>query len=395
MTPGTPPLADQHRAERAHRARATALVIAVTALVVVPAWSAFDLVLEPDHAPAFIALRLSCDVPILAAVWLLRRRPELARPELVALAVLVVVQTEIAWMVSRASESRPFYLLGFTLALYASGLLLGGTLRGTQLLVLSTFGSFLAFAITTPAPLDARELVAAITYLGTSSVIAVLCHRQRDRATEREFTVRSELEREQAHSRALLERLQQQSREDPLTTLANRRAWDEQLQERCAQARTDDTSIAVVLLDVDWFKQINDRHGHACGDEALRQVAAVLTQRAPKDSVVARLGGDEFALLLPGMTARQAVALAERVRADAQVQPVPGADEVGIGVSQGVAAARGQNALPSWLMSSADHELYRAKATRNTVSALTTTDVPCQREAESTQPTTSSQPGCT
>ena len=95
----------------------------------------------------------------------------------------------------------------------------------------------------------------------------------------------------------------------------------------------DDSSVALVLLDVDWFKEINDHNGHASGDEALRQIAAVLTQRAPKDSVIARLGGDEFALLLPGMTARQAVDLAERVRADTQGQLVLGTDKIGISVS--------------------------------------------------------------
>lgn len=95
----------------------------------------------------------------------------------------------------------------------------------------------------------------------------------------------------------------------------------------------DDSSVALVLLDVDWFKEINDHNGHASGDEALRQIAAVLTQRAPKDCVIARLGGDEFALLLPGMTARQAVDLAERVRADTQGQLVLGTDKIGISVS--------------------------------------------------------------
>jgi diguanylate cyclase (GGDEF)-like protein len=158
------------------------------------------------------------------------------------------------------------------------------------------------------------------------------------------------------------------------------------LQACCAQARTDDSSVALVLLDVDWFKEINDRNGHASGDEALRQIAAVLTERAPKDSVIARLGGDEFALLLPGMTARQAVALAERVRADTQVQLVLGTDKMGISVSQGVAAGQGQQALPSWLMSSADRQLYRAKATRNAVSVHSNRPIPAPRSDAPTPP---------
>ncbi|MEO6204403.1 MAG: GGDEF domain-containing protein [Mycobacteriales bacterium] len=367
MVDAAPLRVDVHQVERVHRARATALVLSVTALLVVPAWSVFDLVLEPRQAKAFIVLRLVADLPILAGIWLLCRRPGLRRPELVGLAVLAVVQCEIAWMVSRAGDSRPFYLLGFTLALFASGLLLGGGVRGTALLIGVTLGAFTIFASATPVPLSARDAVAAFTYLMTSSVIALLSHRQRNLASVREFAVRSALEREQEHNHLLLARLEQQSRQDPLTSLANRRAWDEQLQDCCARARAEDTSVALVLLDIDWFKEVNDRHGHASGDEALRQIATVLTQRAPKDSVIARLGGDEFALLLPGMTARQAVALAERVRADAQDQLVLGTEKVGLSVSQGVAAGHGQQALPSWLMSSADRQLYRAKVTRNAV----------------------------
>ncbi|MCU1592934.1 MAG: diguanylate cyclase [Frankiales bacterium] len=385
MRVGSSPGADLHRAERVQRARATSLVISVTALFVVPAWSLFDLVLEPTHAGTFIALRFVSDLPILAGIWLLRRGPDLRRPELVALGVLAVVQCEIAWMVSRAGDNRQFYLLGFTLALYAGGLLLGGALWGTGLLVAVTFGAFTAFSTTTPVPLTARDVVAAVTYLATSSVIALLSHRQRNRATSREFSVRAELEREQEHSRALLDRLEQQSRQDPLTGLANRRAWDEQLQACCAQANADGGSVALVLLDLDWFKQVNDRHGHGSGDEALRQIAAVLTQRAPEGSVVARLGGDEFALLLPGRTAREAVALAEQVRADTQAQTVLGTENVGLSVSQGVAACQGQHALPSLLMSSADRELYRAKATRNAVSVQGRRAIPTQRSAAATQ----------
>lgn len=362
------------------------MVLSITAALVVPAWSVFDLVLEPQHAGTFIALRFLGDVPILAGIWLLRRGRDLRRPEFVGLAVLAVVQCEIAWMVSRAGENRQFYLLGFTLALCASGLLLGGALWGTALLIAVTLGAFTIFTSTAPLPLGTHDVVAAVTYLATSSVIALLSHRQRNQAIVREFAVRSELEREQAHSEILVARLEQQSRQDPLTHLANRRAWDEQLQQRCALARDDNSSIALVLLDVDWFKEINDRNGHASGDEALRQIAAVLTQRAPEDSVIARLGGDEFALLLPGMTAPQAVALAERVRADTHAQVVLGTESVGLSVSQGVAAAQGQHALPSLLMSSADRQLYRAKATRNAVSVQRPRAVPATRSEAATPP---------
>jgi diguanylate cyclase (GGDEF)-like protein len=357
-----------HGSELVHRARSSALVLVVTALVVVPLWSVFDYALEPRHAATFTVLRLVCDIPILAgALVLWRRRP--ARPELVAVLVLTIVQCEIAWMVSRASEHRQFYLLGFTLALYASGLLLAGAVRWTVVLVGVTGTAFGICLASAPEPMAAADLVAAATYLSTSSIIAVLAHAQRNRLTTREFATRSELELEQENSRGLLHQLEQQSREDALTGLANRRRWDERLHEACELAHRRGGELAVVLLDVDRFKDINDRFGHAGGDEALRQVAEVLTRRVSEDGLVARLGGDELAVLLPGKSVAAAAALAERVRQDVQGSVVSLGDSLRVSVSQGVASASGGAATPQALMHRADRELYRAKRTRNAVSA--------------------------
>jgi diguanylate cyclase (GGDEF)-like protein len=369
-------------AEERARARSSAWVVVVTVLVVVPAWSAFDLVLEPEHARAFIALRLVCELPALAGAWLLHRRDPRVRPELVAVAVLVVVQCEIAWMVSRASSSREFYLLGFTLALYGSGLLLSGGARWTLLLVAVSAAAFAVCVALAPEPLAASELVAAVTYLSTAGVIAVLAHAQRDRLTRRERESRDRLEQEQAVSRDLLVRLEAQSREDPLTGLANRRRWDERLVAECDRARATGGHLAVVLLDVDHFKEINDRYGHGVGDEVLRRVSSVLVQRAGDEAVVARLGGDELALLLPGLDERSACALAERVRADVQATALVSGHRVDVGVSQGIAAARGDAASVTALMSLADSELYRAKRERGSVCASRVPDlvvVPGQR----------------
>jgi len=370
---------DSHDSELTHRARSSALILTVTAMLVVPLWSLFDFALEPRHAMAFMVVRLVCDVPIVAAVLLLWQRRDLPRPELVAVGVLALVQCEIAWMVSRASEHRQFYLLGFTLALYASGLLLAGRARWTLALIAVTGVAFGTFLLSAPSPLSAADLVAAATYLGTSSLIAMLAHVQRDRLTTREFATRAALEQEQERGRDLLSRLEQQSREDSLTGLANRRWWDERLAEECDRAHRLGGQLSVVILDVDRFKAINDRCGHAGGDDVLRQVAAVLTRRVGHDGMVARLGGDELAVLLPGMSAHDAAALAERVRHDVR-RGVVSVGSMSVSVSQGVAAMRGLQATPQALMHRADRELYRAKVTRNAVSA-SGVDVPEPRDS--------------
>lgn len=372
-----------HGPELVHRARTSALVITVTALVVVPLWSFFDLALEPHHARAFITVRLLCDVPILAAVLALWHGRG-GRPELLAFGSLAVVQTEVAWMVSRAGDNRQFYLLGFTLALYAGGLLLAGGARWTVALVGVTTAAFALFEVTAPQRMTRHELLAAATYLGTASLIAGLSHAQRHRLTTREFAVRARLEEEQAHGRALLARVERLSREDPLTGLANRRCWDEQLALACEGSRRTGAELALVLLDVDRFKEINDRLGHAGGDEALTWVAAVMERRVPEAGLVARLGGDELAILLPGVTGQQAAALAERVRRDVQLRRIVDTDELTLTVSQGVAVARGAGATGHALMQAADRALYQAKGTRDSVAlaggASTAHLLPVQRD---------------
>lgn len=352
--------------ELRERARTSGLVVGVIAVMVVPAWAAFDAVLEPEHAAAFALLRLLCDVPMLVALWLLRARPlGRRRPELLTFLLLAVVQCEIAWMVVRADGAREFYLLGFSLAVYASGCVLGGPPRWTAALVGVTWSAFGLALLTAPAPMPGRDLVASSFYLGTASIIGVVAHVQRWRATASELTSRERLEAEQERSRALLERLDRLSHEDALTGLANRRRWDAELEAACATARADGRPLSVVLIDVDHFKDINDRYGHEAGDQALRHVAALLARSVRSTDLVARLGGDELAVLVVGAPASRAVALAEQVRTGAAgLRPVHGGGPLTL--SLGVASG---STVPRDLMRAADEQLYRAKATRNTVCA--------------------------
>jgi diguanylate cyclase (GGDEF)-like protein len=167
----------------------------------------------------------------------------------------------------------------------------------------------------------------------------------------------------------LLTQLERLSHEDPLTGLANRRRWDAELVSACTEARRRNTVVGVVLVDIDHFKHINDRHGHPGGDEALRQVAGLLSRRVRTGDLVARLGGDELAVLLPGSGLDRAVELAERLRREAAELVPTGFDAGEINLSLGVASAGGDQAYPLELMSRADEQLYRAKITRNAVGA--------------------------
>lgn len=376
MTTAQPQRRPTPAEDRLARARESALWTTGLATVVVPLWSAFDLVLEPQIARALVAVRLVCLLPMLLAVWALWRSPAGRRqPEPITCVVLVIVQAQISWMVPRVVHTE-FYLLGFTLTLLASGCLMVARPVWTGVLVVSTWTAFGIAVLTAPTAMPAQAVIASAFYLATASLLGVVAHAQRYRLTSRESAARTALEEEQERTRALLARLERLSHEDPLTGLANRRRWDAELVAACAAARAGGTPVAVLLADVDRFKQVNDLHGHGGGDEALRRIAGAFTSRVRAGDVVARLGGDELALLLPGTDLGRAITLAEELRAAVLRLALPGSDPGSLTLSLGVAVASGADALPERLTVEADARLYRAKATRNAVCAGPWTPAP-------------------
>ena len=152
----------------------------------------------------------------------------------------------------------------------------------------------------------------------------------------------------------LVDELAARSTTDVLTGLSNRRAFDARLAEELARAARHGTPLALVALDVDGLKAINDRGGHAAGDAAIRAVAEALRSTARATDLAARTGGDELAVLAPLTTGEQALALAERIRL--VLRRVPGAPTVSIGVADLARAG------PRTLGATADAALYRAKA---------------------------------
>jgi diguanylate cyclase (GGDEF)-like protein len=241
---------------------------------------------------------------------------------------------------------------------------MAGQPRWTAAVVATTWMSVGVALLTAPQPVPARDLWAAGFYLSTASIIGLVGHRQRARLNARELVARDRLEREQEHTRELMNSLHRLSHEDSLTGVANRRRWDTELEAACADVRAGGSALAILLIDVDRFKTINDHYGHASGDETLRIVASLLTSRVRGRDLVARLGGDEFGVLLRETGAVGAAEVAEAIRREAgELRPQGQA----ISLSLGVAAATGDEAQPDRLMTRADAQLYRAKATRNTV----------------------------
>jgi diguanylate cyclase (GGDEF)-like protein len=163
--------------------------------------------------------------------------------------------------------------------------------------------------------------------------------------------------------------LAEASRRDGLTGLPNRRAFDEELAREVARAGRTGGPLAVVVLDVDRFKAVNDRHGHAAGDAVLREVAARAAAAARRGDLAARIGGEEFALILPSADLAGAAELAERIRAAIAGSPVHAGEPLAVTASLGCAALAPGEA-PGALLARADARLYEAKrAGRDRVAA--------------------------
>jgi diguanylate cyclase (GGDEF)-like protein len=131
--------------------------------------------------------------------------------------------------------------------------------------------------------------------------------------------------------------LQRQASQDPLTRLKNRRRFEEDLRTELARSRRERSTGALLMLDLDNFKQVNDTLGHPVGDRVIEEIAGVLGNRMRETDVLARVGGDEFAIVLPRCDAAEAEQVGETI-ATAIREHVPQPDEVpSITVSVGIA----------------------------------------------------------
>jgi diguanylate cyclase (GGDEF)-like protein len=160
----------------------------------------------------------------------------------------------------------------------------------------------------------------------------------------------------------LVAELRHRSRHDAVTGLLNRRAMEEALEAQLQRSLRNGEAFAVMMIDIDHFKSINDRHGHATGDRALKQFAAVLRAGVRGVDRVARFGGEEFLALLPDTSLADAQPLAERLReqvaSQSLVQPQV---KLSLTVSIGVAEWRPGSDDVARLLLRADAALYRAK----------------------------------
>lgn len=156
---------------------------------------------------------------------------------------------------------------------------------------------------------------------------------------------------------------------DGLTQVFNRRYFEDAIERELSRSRRYTRPLSLVLLDIDFFKRINDTWGHLAGDAVLKEVANTLRQKTRREDVFARYGGEEFALLLPEVELKGAQALAEKARKLVEKHRFAfDGEEIPVTISAGVATLAKKGEEPAELIRRADEKLYEAKtAGRNRV----------------------------
>jgi len=172
--------------------------------------------------------------------------------------------------------------------------------------------------------------------------------------------------------------LHQQARFDILTQRPNRLSMQERLEVAIAQIRRSGQSFSIFVIDIDYFKQVNDMYGHEVGDFVLREVAMRLWKTLRPQDSLGRWGGEEFLVILPDTDAQTALVIAERLRVTCMSTPFLAGDaSIKVTISTGVAVCSHQDADLHLLLRTADRALYHAKNSgRNCVHLAESTSVP-------------------
>jgi len=348
---------------RERRIRRTGLA----AVILYSAFALADRIMIPDAYLQAWAIRFLLVVPLLlACTFFVYRIPYGAWREAALSATLLVCGLSLPWMTGLSSHpNATHYQTGITLIVLFGNIVLAQRFR-SALLTSAVMTIGYAFALERVAAMAPEVRFNNWLFCFAAVCISLIANFRMDQDQRRAYLARMrEQERndELSHAVELLGRL---SAEDALTGLANRREFEHRLAIEWGRARREGHSLAVVMIDVDCFKNYNDHYGHPAGDACLQQIAAQL-RAVPQRSadLVARFGGEEFIALLPGISDQDAAVVAERMRQailDLQIPHAASRVAPGVTASFGVAAVEPMDgAQPQALIAAADAALYRAK----------------------------------
>jgi diguanylate cyclase (GGDEF)-like protein len=217
-----------------------------------------------------------------------------------------------------------------------------------------------------PSPDDAVQLAVELRFnnetLESQAAYLASLAEAADANAQAAEEARRQLEREIAERRQLEQQLRQMATTDALTGAMNRGHFLTLGQREVSRVQALGLGLAVVMLDVDHFKMINDQHGHPAGDAALQHLVGLLRAGTRRVDLLGRMGGEEFAVVLPAVTDDIAMEIAERLRAMvARAKLTHGGTEITMTISLGVASLSRDEATLETCLARADAALYAAK----------------------------------
>jgi diguanylate cyclase (GGDEF)-like protein len=339
----------------------------LAAVVLYALFAITDRAMLPDTYMQAWAIRFFLVIPLLiVCTFGINSVRHLAMREVLLAAMVVIAGASIIWIAGlSAPEYAVRYHQGIGLIVLFGNLVLGLRFRGavaSSVLVGAIYvGALLQLSSIPPELRFSSWLVFAV-----SVAISLIANYRMDQDQRRAFLAKArEQERNEELSRAV-ELFGRLSAEDPLTELANRREFDRRLELEWGRARRESRPLALILVDLDYFKDYNDLYGHQAGDVCLQRIAGILRSIPQRSSdLAARLGGEEFGVLLPGTTITDAAELAEQMRTVVLELNLPHASSSVssvVSASFGVAAALpASQDEPAALFANADGALYEAK----------------------------------
>ncbi|MDE2401091.1 MAG: GGDEF domain-containing protein [Burkholderiales bacterium] len=357
------------------------LILTFLGLALFNVYVASSRAMFPDIADRVLTIQFWITAPVLVCMGLAHAckvRPWV-REALYALAIVCAAVVS-AWILS---QSRELTVLSFAGSFLLVPLFACVAARqpfwiacGTSLVTLASMAFFSA-----RTPEQALVLRDSIFNVCNGTLYSLIAGYTLERGLRKEWLL-SELGRRQTEAVThATERLRALSTIDPLTGISNRRQFESDLSRLWGDALRGHGTLALVVLDVDFFKAYNDTCGHPAGDRCLRQVADAVAQVAEVEQVyAARMGGEEFGLLLPGRSLPEASAVAMDIcKAIERLQIEHRASKVArhVTVSLGVASIEVQDQVASRsLIATADDALYRAKAGGRNQVAVATAPIP-------------------
>ncbi len=351
------------RASYLRHYRPQSLLALAVGLLLFCLFAILDWLLYPQLVEKLWLIRFVYSFPLLLVILLLSlgKKYYCWGQQLIVLVLVLVSISITAMTVVIPAEMNDIYVAGLMLvAMY------GYTVSRLRFF-LATVGSWLGLLIFNLANIlwgDASnwDLIAGNFFCISSNVMGMVASYSMEYDSRRNFLLQRQLRQERSRLKSLV-------LTDELTLLPNRRRFFEHYEDEWQRARRNGKCLSLIMIDVDYFKRVNDKYGHQAGDECLRQLAKVLLSHARRaGDMVARLGGEEFVLLLPNISHQEGCEIAEQLRKDVELREINlnhGAKQVTLRltISCGVASAEPDVEYEQeLLLSASDKAMYEAKA---------------------------------